>query len=424
MADIERALLSKAAQTGQFEQLISLGLNEDHFEKPIHREIWNACLNHQRRYKAPLSFGELKNKFSDYEWGVSSDPLAYIKDQFVVSVKRRAAIDGIRSLAKIVDDSNEVENIDIHMLDVARQVSQAVPSSGKVARFSEMPQRISNYHETPLGGLPMGIPTFDNLTLGIQPHEYVSIVGYTGSGKSTLLQWVFMNAYCQGFTPMLISLEMDGEVLNRKWDAMAANLNYHALKSQELDKKSLERWEQYAERAANAKNDIIVLDDLGFCSVDKIYAETVRYQPDLVGVDYISLLKAPRHGNFWEKVTMITQALKQNARTLRIPIVAVAQTNRNSAESGPKLDNIAYANSVGQDSDLIFGLQQTEEMKEVSKMEVSLLKNRDGPISTTKMHWDMAHMQFKEWQTKDLFRGVAKKGTKEKDEVYSESSST
>src|SRR5690606_12916251 len=108
-------------------------------------------------------------------------------------------------------------------------------------------------------------------------------------------------------------------------------------------------------------------------------------------------------GSMWEKITYITGGLKQVARTLRIPIIAIAQTNKESYDSGADLSNIAYSRSIGQDSDLVFGLHQSTEMRENDKMEIRMLKNRDGARCTTEMKWKMSTMEFREWSPSDSF---------------------
>jgi replicative DNA helicase len=174
----------------------------------------------------------------------------------------------------------------------------------------------------------------------------------------------------------------------------------------ELSEPDVKKWESAAEKASRASNDIIILDDLGRCTVDRVYAEASRWKPDLLAVDYISLLTAPKSaGNqVWERVTYITRELKLLARTLRVPIIGIAQTNIGGASDGATLENIAYSRSVGQDSDLVFGLKDDKEMRANNKMVVRMLKNRDGRLCETEMLWNMERMDFREWKGQvDLF---------------------
>jgi replicative DNA helicase len=99
----------------------------------------------------------------------------------------------------------------------------------------------------------------------------------------------------------------------------------------------------------------------------------------------------------WEKVTNITQQLKQISRSLKIPIIGVAQTNRSGYASGATMDNMAFSQSIVNDSDIILGLNQDEEMKDQKKMGIRLLKNRDGQTDECDLLWKMKTMEFKPW---------------------------
>lgn len=411
MVEHEYKLLSKAIHTGQIEKLINIGIEERHFSDENIRSIWLTIVEHTLKYKTPPSISALTEKHHTFVPALVDDSLEYVIDDFMLKTKRRMAVEQLRMMAVAVDDMERLPEIDEIFMDSARLLSQAVPS-GKIARFSEMPSRIEQYKkDRTLGtnrGITTGMPTIDELTFGIQPHEFIVISGWSGLGKSTLLQHMLFSAYVKNkVTPMMVSLEMEAEALYRKWDAMAANLTYRKLKGLDLSDKEIEAWEKQAKSAKKAKNDIIVLDKMGRCTVEKIYAEANRYKPDLIGVDYISLMDTPRHAgsSIWEKVTYLTNNLKQLARSLKIPVIAVAQTNKDSAQEGAKLDNIAYSRSIGQDGDIVLGLYCDDEMRQIRKMEVRMLKNRDGEVRNIDMHWDMSRMHFTEWSVMHEFIG-------------------
>src|SRR6185295_13072910 len=126
-------------------------------------------------------------------------------------------------------------------------------------------------------------------------------------------------------TPLIISLEMEAATLLRRFDAMATALDYYALKRMELGDEQMETWRQKAEQIREKSADIPVIDSIRHCTPDHVFAETVRHKPDLVVIDYLSLMRSSRPSrnvSQWQSLTEITQDLKQNARTLKIPILA------------------------------------------------------------------------------------------------------
>lgn len=408
--DAERAILSKAIQIGRLDFLISKGVDSSYFYNEEVRTVWNHTLNHLRRYKSPPSLDAIRGAYPDFTFELPTDSFEYVYDKFVYQTKRRAAITGLRELAKGIDDPERVGNIDEEVLALGAELSRMFPE-GAAARFSEMESRIADYEERArsgaIMGMPFGIDAFDELTQGIQRHEYISIVGWQGTGKSTLAQHICFSSYLAGHTPLIISLEMEHDAMFRKFDTMATNFQYRALKKAELGEGDIEKWREWADRAGRASNDIIVIDDVSSCTVERVHAIAEQYAPDILVVDYVSLMDAPAgQGALWEKVTYLTQKLKSIARNPACPpIIGIAQTNAASADEGSKLENIAYSRSIGQDSDIVIGLYQDKDgkMKARNEMEVRLLKNRDGETTTSKMYWNPSVGEYREWKVTDMF---------------------
>lgn len=405
--DFEKLLINKAAQSSNVESLLLSGIRDEHFLEEENKDIFLFMTEHFRQYKVSPSYDVLKEKFPEHLFEVTTDALPYLKDEFLKTVKRRYAMTAIRDLADAIDDSELVGDIDSLFLEKSRELAQIVPTT-TLSKYSEMDKRILSYEtgEDSVIGIEMGIPEFDFFTSGIQPHEYVTISGYSGTGKSTLAQWILFNAYMQGKTPMYISLEMEAKALLRKWDTMTMNFEYNRLKRQRLSDSELEAWKERSEIVKQADNDIIILDDVAGCTVDRVYAELTRYQPDILCIDYITLMDTARSAGgtqMWEKVVHLTRQLKQTSRTLKIPIIGVAQTNRSGYQTGAQLDNIAFSQSIVNDSDIILGLFHDEEMKNDKKMEVRLLKNRDGQTGNVDLFWKMDTMEFGPWKAKYEF---------------------
>lgn len=410
--DAERSLISKAVQTQQIEHLIAQGLDESHFYSDSCKQVWSSCVEHLRKFRSTPSFDAIRSANPDFSFEVVTDSLDYVFEEFVKQCKRRTAINGLRDVAKAVDDPNRVFEIETEILELGTSLAQLF-TMGNAERFSDMHRRIADYDKRAadgtIKGVPMGIPDFDDATFGVRRHEFVSIVGWQGTGKSTLAQHIaFSGAYLAGFTTLIVSLEMESSEMFERLDTMATNFRSQALQKLELGVKDREKWEKWAKRAESLTSDIIIVDNVNNCTPEKVHSLGQQYKPDLMIVDYVSLMNAPRsYGATWEKVTYLTQQLKQIARDPDgPPIISVAQTNIDSADSGAKLENIAYSRSIGQDSDIVLGLHQDEKMEARQEMELRMLKNRRGPKCNTKMFWNPNKMEFRAWQSSDMFAPV------------------
>lgn len=401
--DVERALVSKIISTGQLEIAMSRGLRDDLFRDDDCRAVWDYLLDHQRRYRTPPSLAAVKHDQPKFEWFHVEDPLDYLLDKFVVLAKWRLAQDMVVELARACDDPARAQKIDQEFLDVSRRLATLVPST-EVRHFkAEMGRRIDGYEraveEGVKPGIPFGFPWLDAKTGGIQPHEFVTVAGFSGLGKSTFLIATAFNAFMQDYTPLYVSLEMEASMLMRKWDAMAAGLDYTKLKQLRLPPEQIANWRKVKDEIARRAGEIPVIDSIRNCTPDDVYAAAVRRKPDLIVLDYITLMRSARpsrHASMWQTITEITQDLKQIARSLKIPILAAAQTNRSGAKDGAELDNIGFSSSIIMDSDIVLGLHADDEMRERRQMQVRLQKNRDGALGNFRCHWDHDQMLFRE----------------------------
>jgi replicative DNA helicase len=416
--DIERSLVTKVVASGQLEAAIAFGVRPEHFADEQCQEMYLHLLEHARKFGSPPSMQMLKaqikanKRLRDFEWHHTEDALEAISEEFISVVKRRFANDTVVELAKLCDDPDQSRDIDLHFFEASRQLAMLVPST-QVDRFSNMPERIAEYEKRVAEGDKFGILTgfedLDKWTGGIQPHEFCVVAGFSGLGKSTLLMQMAFNAYMAGHTPLYISLEMESKAILRKFDAMAASLTYQNLKHLELPESEIKDWKTKAKeiQAAAAKHDIPVIDSIRGCNPDHVFGETIRHKPDIVFIDYLGLMRSARPHNrgssLWQSITEITQDLKQNARTLGIPIVAAAQTNRAGAKEGADLDNIGGSISVTQDADIMIGLFADDEMKEQKLMELRLNKNRDGRLGKLTAIWDHEKLDFRQQGTADKF---------------------
>ena len=407
--NIELALLNKVISTGQLEEAISRGVRADLFADDEARDMFDYINDHARKYKAPPSTSAVETDRPNWKVEHSQESLEYLIDKFTVLCKRRLSQEALVELAKLTEDPEEGESLDLHFLEISRRLATLVPST-QVAKFSDMDKRVSEYEERVKEGkkigVPFGYPTLDQWTGGIQSHELVTVAGFSGLGKSTMLMSLAFNAWSQGYTPLYISLEMEAGAILRKFDAMAASLDYAKIKQLQLPEDQIGNWRKTADEIAEHTHDIPVIDSIRGCTPDHVFAETVRHKPDVVLIDYLSLLRssrASRNASMWQSLTEITQDLKQNARTLGIPIIAAAQTNRSSGKDGAELDNIGYAMSVVQDSDIMIGLFADDEIKERKEMEIRLNKNRDGRLGKFMAKWDHDNMEFRQLTMKDKF---------------------
>lgn len=413
--DYERQLIDSVAKTGQINLLMAEGIKENHFENEIIGNIYRFLADHYKKYKIAPTFDVVQAEFPLHTFEPSGDSVEFLKDRFKREVSNRYARAAVVDIAEKLDDPN-IEDVDTIFMEHSRHLATILPSA-KLHSFKNMQERIVEYENWKPEydvGIRMGIPAVDNVTYGIQPHEYVTVFGPSGIGKSILSQWMLFNAWMQHKTPMYISLEMEASALFRRWDTMITNFEYNKLKGHSLREEEISRWKEKAKEVAEKPNDIIVMDDVRGCTVDRVYAELTRWQPDILCIDYITLMSArSSYKQSWEKIMYLTQELKQVSRTLNIPIIGVAQANRSSFREGTSLDNIAGSISAVQDADLVFGLHSDDDMKNERRAELRLHKNRDGMVGNFNLYWKPDTMEFGPYKEMRLWTDIRSENIRE-----------
>lgn len=401
--DVERALLSSALTKGAVATLLARGIEVRHFSATPSgeecSEVFSWAIEHARKYNVSPSPALLKQRWPNWRAEASSDPVDALIDTFLAHVKRRAFSSKVRELASIESDPSQWGRLDEAMLDAARDLSALVPS-GHVSRFSEMEQRIAEYQAEKMTeqhvGIGMGIPAFDEVTNGIQRGDLVTVAGYSGLGKSLLSQWWLMGALEQGVNGLLMSLEMSHRQIFERLDTMVLNFSHKLLRRRELPEKDLALWQRVASQFKAAENDLIVIDRLMGCTIDRVYAEINRYKPDLTVVDYVQLMKSSRRSDKqWEMLVDATNDLKAIALATDSAIVMVSQDGRGSAEDGSTDRNMGGSVSVYQAADIYIGLHQSDDMYAQDQIEVRLLKNRSGERKrNAHLRWRPSHMEI------------------------------
>ena len=230
-------------------------------------------------------------------------------------------------------------------------------------------------------GIKTGLPGFDNyLPSGIMPGQLGVFLAYPGIGKSWLSLYFAVQAWKQGKSPLVISLEMsETEVRNRVFTIMGEGLwSHRKLSSGQVELDDLKRWHS-KDLAGKPEFHIISNDTGGDITPSVLRGKIDQYKPDFVIVDYLQLM-TPNQKSDNETVRMknLSRELKLMAISEEVPIIAISSATPDDVtklDTVPTLGQTAWSRQIAYDADWVMALGRGPNSDVI---ECVFRKNRNG----------------------------------------------
>jgi KaiC/GvpD/RAD55 family RecA-like ATPase len=241
-------------------------------------------------------------------------------------------------------------------------------------------------------GIPTGFPTMDYATGGLQPEQLVTIIGTPKAGKSTLMLKMAHHINIQyGRRVYFATFEMSADEQRRRLACMEAEIDYEQFLHKRLTPLEVKRMRKVLADREEVTADFIFGSDITAGStVASLTAQIRKYDPHVVFVDGVYLMDSgvkDAHGMDSKALTTLTRDLKRMAQRIQRPVVISHQAleSRYSQKAGLRTKDIGYASSFAQDSDVIFGIETTENDAE---RRLSIMAARAAAKRSTLLAWD------------------------------------
>jgi replicative DNA helicase len=235
----------------------------------------------------------------------------------------------------------------------------------------------------------------NDMTLGWWGGDLVVFVARMGVGKTFAMLLLAREAWLGGAKVLFVGTEMSRMKLALRFYSLHLHLPYKELKRGQLSTPQEEKMRQ-AIRDMSSEQGLDVVGDDFDAQIGEIESAVEQTRPDILFVDGLYLVKNEGK-NRHERVSETADDLKRLARRRNIPVVASTQFNRdvaNNSRSAVSAGNIGITDVIGWDSDVIFGMYQTDDMKDDSVMGFRPLKLREGEGQDFFSKWDFETMQF------------------------------
>lgn len=262
-------------------------------------------------------------------------------------------------------------------------------------------------------GLRTGFTRLDNLTNGFKPGNLVILAARPSDGKTTLALNMMQNvALKENKVCAMFALEMTREELALKLLASIGSVKMDSLQKGRLSEDDQDGWRRLWSAKKQLSKAKIYVDDSPSNTVSTIISKCRRLKArqglDMVVIDHIQLIypEVRKSENRQQEVTEISRGLKVLAKELRVPVLALSQLSRNSAQNKrrPELSDLRESGAIEQDADIVMFIYRPDksaDQKEIDSgavqknvTELLLRKNRSGEIGMAKLLFKGEYSKF------------------------------
>lgn len=251
-------------------------------------------------------------------------------------------------------------------------------------------------NEGNMTGLPTGYSDLDRMTSGFQKSDLIIVAARPSVGKTAFALNVAQNIAIRAGTPVAIfSLEMAKEQLVQRMLCAEAYIDGHKLRTGTLDD---DDWPKLSMGVSTLSNAPIYIDDTPGINISEMRSKLRRLKSQsglgFVVIDYLQLIHGRRTSsdNRQQEISEISRMLKQLARELEVPVVALAQLSRSveqRQDKHPMLSDIRESGSIEQDADIVAFLYRDDyydpESDKKNVVEILIAKQRNGPTGKVEL---------------------------------------
>ena len=269
------------------------------------------------------------------------------------------------------------------------------------------------HRREPITGIATGFLQLDEWTAGLQPSDLVILAARPSMGKTALSLNIAAQASLRhGRTVGVFSLEMSHQQLFSRMLCAEARVDAHRLRTGRIGK---DEWQRIIKAFAELSEAPMFIDDTPGVSISEMRAKTRRLKLergiDLLIVDYLQLMRGRgRYDSRQQEISDISRSLKEMAKELHIPVLALSQLSRAPEQRGtgdkrPQLSDLRESGAIEQDADVVLFLFREEVYKKEDpdlkgRAELIIGKQRNGPTGTVDLHFIREFTSFvnPEWR--------------------------
>lgn len=398
---IQLQVLNKVLTDGNIMLLTNNKIDANYFSEYL--DEYNFIYDHYMKYGNIPDDETMIEKFPEFEFLEVEESDQYLVQTIQEEYLYRASVPILNRSAELMQvDSNKAVN---YLLENITKLQNRIVTNTGVDVMSEkgIQDRYENYQARRNSEIPetitTGLKEFDEILGGgwMVREELVLILGRINQGKSWMLEYFLSQAWQNKKSVLLYSGEMGHLSVGYRLDTLINHYSNSSLvHAKEIDE---EAYEKDLQRLSEFKNPFIVVtpkDIGGRLTTKKLRELILKYNPDIVGIDQLSLMNGP--GKDRQQIyTNIAEELYDMSEELEVPILIDHQANRSAAvkdEDGhmdtPEIEHSKDSDGPPASATRVISLAQTGE-----GLKLSIKKNRYGQNNQdVNYFWDIDKGRF------------------------------
>ncbi len=252
--------------------------------------------------------------------------------------------------------------------------------------------------EHELRGVPTGYADLDNLLAGLQKSDLIILAARPSVGKTTLAMDIARHVAVKKNIPVgIFSLEMSSQQLVDRMLAAEARVSSWHLRTGRLHNEN--DFQILQEALARMAQAPLFIDDFAGNTISRMRSIARKLKAEhglgLIVVDYLQLIITSRqYDSMVNQVTEISRSLKQLAKELDVPVLALSQLSRAVEQRGgkPRLSDLRDSGSIEQDADVVMFIHREDKGRDESERtniaEILIEKHRNGPTGRIELFFD------------------------------------
>ena len=398
--NIERAVLSAVIFDPETYEEIAAKLKPHDFYLPFHQHVF-AAMEELSVEEKPLDDEFLRSKLNSMGKFdevamldlLSANPItntaAYLKEIKAKSSKRALATLATEIKKVTIEDDLPAEEVMNLVEKKLYEITQNSTSDDfreskeiTLAMMAEI-ERLKALGNSKLIGTDTGFRNLNDKTSGFGKGDLVIIAARPAMGKTALVLNMALKAIERNEGVAFFSLEMPAEQLMLRMLSAKTSIPLQALRVGDLRD---EQWSQLSAATQDLASKKLFVDDGGYATIHHVRSKLRKLKaqhPEIsvAIIDYLQLMSGEGKEGRQQEVSEISRGLKQLARELQIPIVALSQLNRgveSRDNKRPMLSDLRESGAIEQDADIILFVYRDDVYREAQEKEKEMKAKAEG----------------------------------------------